>query len=322
MKTSKSDLALQIFYKWYSELPVHSTTGGPARGTLSGALIVLDRLQQEFKLDLDSHRTKGKSQLIGLSAAAERNILGRFGETRPFLKEGGRTNRGLPGDIDTMLKSIAEMHLDKLTKKERNEALQQLQEFLVNKVRDFHNRQTLRLEYDPSFSTWQFIHNLLNAAKGRGTLGQVAQYLVGAKLQLRYPDIKVDNYSYSTADDQLKRGGDFLINDTIFHVTAAPMPAVYEKCKSNVGNGFRVYLLVPDRFLTAAKDNAEMHLSGKIFVGSIEAFVGQNIEELSVFSRNRIISEFRQLLEIYNERVNAVESDKSLLITIPPNLLK
>jgi len=321
MKSETADSALQIFKKWYGELQVHKTTGGPARGTISAALVIIDRLKENFSLDLDSYRTKkGQSQLTGINAAAASSILKRYGELRPFLKEGGRTNRGLAGDIGRMLNSISEMRLETLSKKERSKVLQRLQIFLVEQVSEFHNRQIIKVSYDPSSSTWQFIHNLLNLAGERGKEGQVAQYIIGAKLQLRYPEINVDNYSSSTADDQLKRRGDFQINDTVFHITVSPMQAVYEKCKSNVIDGFRVYLLVLDRLLATAKGNAEMHLSGKIFVESIESFVGQNVEELSIFSRDKITVEFRQLLEIYNFRVDAIEPDKSLLIAIPPNI--
>jgi len=219
-----------------------------------------------------------------------------------------------------MLQSIAEMKLDRLPKSERNLVLQQLQLFLVKRINDFHNRQVLKVLYDPIFSTWQFIHNLLKVASERGKEGQIAQYLVGAKLQLRYPKVDVENYSYSTADEQLKRRGDFQINDTVFHITVSPMQAVYDKCKSNVDEGFRAYLLVPDRLLAAAKGNAEIHLPGRVFVESIESFIGQNVEELSAFSRSKLVGEFRQLLEIYNRRVDAIESDKSVLIEIPANM--
>nr|AID65805.1 hypothetical protein [uncultured bacterium] len=219
-----------------------------------------------------------------------------------------------------MLQSIAEMKLDRLSKRERNLVLKRLQKFLVERISDFHNRQVLKVLYDPSFSTWQLIHNLLKMASERGKEGQIAQYLIGAKLQLRYPSIDVENYSSSTADEQLKRRGDFQVNDMVFHITISPMQAIYNKCKSNGDEGFRVYLLVPDRLLAAAKGNAEMLLPGKVFVESIESFVGQNVEELPAFSSSRLVGELRQLLEIYNSRVDDIESDKSLLIAIPANM--
>ena len=140
------------------------------------------------------------------------------------------------------------------------------------------------------------------------------------KLQLRFPDIQISNESYSTADDQLGRPGDFHLGDTAFHVTVAPMPAVYEKCKSNLHEGLRVYLLVPDRSLTGARQNSTLLLDGKVAVESIESFVSQNIEEISTFSKKRLPEGVRRLLEEYNRRVDEIEVDKSMLIEVPKNL--
>ncbi len=72
--------------------------------------------------------------------------------------------------------------------------------------------------------------------------------------------------------------------------------------------------------MIGARQNAEAIAPGKIAVESIESFVGQNIEELSSFSKSEIANGFRSLLKIYNERVDAVETDKSVLVEVPPNL--
>lgn len=61
--------------------------------------------------------------------------------------------------------------------------------------------------------------------------------------------------------------------------------------------------------------------TGRISVRSIEDFVSQNLDELFALSDGDLISGFRRLLEVYNERVDRVETDKSLLIEIPRNLL-
>ncbi len=47
----------------------------------------------------------------------------------------------------------------------------------------------------------------------------------------------------------------------------------------------------------------------RIAVESIESFVGQNIEELSYFSRDKLKNGSRRLLEAYNNRVYAAETD-------------
>jgi hypothetical protein len=98
------------------------------------------------------------------------------------------------------------------------------------------------------------------------------------------------------------------------------MPALYDKCKRNIDEGFKVYVLVPDRLLAGTKQNSELHAAGKISVLSIESFVSQNIDELSGFSRDEVRRELYRLLETYNKRVDLVEPDKSMMIEIPVNL--
>lgn len=319
--TVSASKACRAFAQWYDTLPKHKSTGGAARGTIAAGLVVLEHLKQSFVLDLDAHRAGGRGQLRGAGAGALRRILAKFGETREFLKEGGRTNRGGPGDMATMLKAISSMKLESLNAKERVAIIEDLQGFLVEKVKEYHSRQRLKVSYDPAKTTFQTIADLLSLARSNGKEGPVAQYLVGAKLQLRFPELTVSNDSYSTADDQLGRSGDFLIADTVFHVTVAPMTALFLKCRQNIQGGLRVFLLVPERALVAARQLAEQELPGKISTISIEAFVSQNIEELSTFSQDRLAVGIYRLLRAYNERVDAVEGDKSMLMDLPANLL-
>lgn len=310
---------IAAFEAWYSSLPLEKNKL-PARGAIFAALVVLERLKKDCRLDPDLQLAKGGAQIKGLSGAAVSKILRAFGEVRKVTKEGGRTNRGNNDAVKAMLKCLEQMQLCKLEPEEREALIRQLQAFLVKKVQEFHAQQRLKFVFDPRKSTRQLIHDILMVANQTGKLGAVAQYLVGAKLQLRFPDLDVSNDSFSTADDQLGRKGDFLVGDTAFHVTVAPMPAVYEKCKTNLDAEYRVYLLVPEDKVVGARQNAESVAAGMISVEAIESFVGQNIEELSAFSQKMLLAELLKLLETYNTRVEAAESDKSMLIEIPANL--
>jgi hypothetical protein len=317
-KMDEKKATIRIFSDWYNSLKIYG--GAPAQGTIGAALVVLERLKENYDLDINSHLTKGGGQIRGASGDALRKILAQFGETRRYIKEGGRTSRGTMGNIANMLNSLRRLNIDQKSTRKRNIIITGLQGFLADKVREFFNRQRLEVIYDPSISTWQSIHNLLIKAREAHKDGPVAEYLVGAKLQLRFPDVQVRNSSFSTADDQLGHPGDFLVGDTAFHVTISPMFGVYEKCKRNIENGFRVYLIVPEGRIAAARENAEEVAPGKITVQSIESFVSQNIEELSNFSKERLAHGFYRLLKTYNERVDDVEVDKSMLIEIPRNL--
>lgn len=307
---------------WYENLPIQPG-GFPARGTIGAALVVLERLKVEFDLRLESHRAKaGQSQIKGVSGTAVARILARFGERRPFLREGGRTNRGAPGDIGRMLRSLQEAGLEGLSPPERTATIERLQEFLVTKVREFHGRQRLKVLFDPAKTTQQLVHDMLRFASESGKAGPVAQHLVGAKLQLRFPSLTVENRPFSAADEQVGHPGDFIVGSTAFHVTVAPMPGVFERCRENIDRGLRVFLLVPEEKLIGARQNADAVAPGRIAVESIESFVSQNIEELSAFSGEQLADQFRQLLETYNRRVDEAQDDKSLMVEIPPNLRK
>lgn len=313
---------LSVFEEWFRSLKIVKANNGPANGTIAATLVLLERLKEKYDLDFENHVAPGGAQIKGASGISVATILSNFGETRSFAKEGGRTNRGGQGEIRPLFKSLVSLKLELLTQQERNNVLTSFQAFLVERVQDFHNRQKLKLVFDPKFSTWQIIHDLFETSHNEGKAGYVMQHLVGAKLQLRFPDIIISNQSASTADRPTNRSGDFAIGNTVFHVTVSPMEGVYKKCQENLKEGLKVYLIVPDGKLAAARQLAEQYCNGQIAVESFESFVSQNIEEISMFSSDRLKHSIVGLINLYNERVNAVEVDKSLMIELPFNLGK
>jgi hypothetical protein len=146
--------------------------------------------------------------------------------------------------------------------------------------------------------------------------------LVGAKLELRFPDISISNEAGSTADVQTKRGGDFTVGNTVFHVTMDAKPQLFDKCLENISEGLKVYLIVPDSILTGTRQLANQFCSGQIAVESLESFLSQNIEEISVFKSDHVKRSLVHLVNIYNRRVMNAEVDMSLMIELPSNLEK
>ena len=117
-----------------------------------------------------------------------------------------------------------------------------------------------------------------------------------------------------------QRPGDFLIGHTAFHVTVAPMQPLFDKCRHNISQGFKPFLLVPDSKLIGTRQIAEQTSEQQITVESIESFVSQNINEISNFNKDMLITSFKNLVVIYNQRVDEAETDKSLMIELPSNL--
>ncbi|HET6514016.1 MAG TPA: DUF4928 family protein [Thermodesulfovibrionales bacterium] len=186
-------------------------------------------------------------------------------------------------------------------------------------VSNTDSRKTV-INFDLKLPTWYNVHNLLEEARKNGKEGEAAYHLIGASLQMTFPDILLRNAPYDSAADTRGKPGDFFVGDTAFCVTASPFISIFENYRQTLDDGYRVFVLVPDRVLAAARLNADLTVEGRIDVCSIESFVSQNIEWSSCFDRDKRKSAFRRLLVTYNDRINTAEKDKSMLVEIPRNL--
>jgi hypothetical protein len=66
---------IDLFQSWLASLPPVKANGGPARGTIAGALVVLERLKNSFDLQLDRHLSPKGTQIKGASGQAVKRIL-------------------------------------------------------------------------------------------------------------------------------------------------------------------------------------------------------------------------------------------------------
>ena len=309
--------SLSVLREWYDGYRP-SPGEEPNTYVICAGLAVLERMRDAFPLARSVYVTPRNQ--VRTSGRLIQSILARHGEERRFTAEGGRTTRGTVPAAEGL---AAELNLVEglvgLGDEARLEVIDELQAWLVERVKDYFSRQRIEVEINLSKPSSHIVGDVLIAAGLKS--GAVAQHLVGAKLAVRFPDLDIENHSYTTADQQLGRPGDFLVRDTVFHVTVAPMPPVLNKCLENFRNGYRPLLLVPESRIQAAKQMAEsIGAEEGVSIFAIESFVGQNIEELGGFGKDNLAGNIIGLIEKYNERVGAVESDRSLLIEPPANL--
>jgi hypothetical protein len=304
-----------------------ATTGSLNTNVMTVGLMIASRMSEEFPLRREAYATR--SQVKGLSGSAISELLAHFGETRPFTSEGGRTSRGsldLAVEIATLLNEEgAAAGFATLTDDDKTVVCARIQESFVERVRvDYFDKQRIIAEIDPRKPARSAVAALLSAALARGgnSAGAVAQHLVGANLALRFPGELIGNDGYTTADQQTSRPGDFSVGDTAFHVTMSPSERLMSsRCRTNLSDGFRPLVLVPEGRVAAARQLAEnANVGDSVEVISIEAFIGMNVEEMALFKAVDVKSGLRRLLETYNERVRGVEPDPSLQIEIPANL--
>lgn len=310
---------------WYEDR--RSTKGTVDSNVMCAGLYITEFLATAFPLTNSDY--KANSQVKGASGAKAKALLADHGETRQFTSEGGRTSRLTIKHAEDLAEIIntagGQEGVGEFSPLERKVLASLLQAWFVARIQDdYFGKQKVSAEIDPNFSVRTTVANLLEAGRQRGgnTAGAIAQHLVGAKLQIRFPNETINIESYTTADVQTGRAGDYQIADTAIHVTMSPGEKVFrERCAGNLKNGFRPRVLVPENSVAAASQIALLcGLHEQVAVQSIEDFVGTNIEEVAGFAKAQIKTQLRRLLEVYNARIDAAEADKSLKIEIPTNL--
>lgn len=188
---------------------------------------------------------------------------------------------------------------------------------------DTSSSQRIWVEIDLHKRTCHTIDLLLAAVdeKGRDSTGAAAHHLVGAMLEVRHPDLEIEDQGYTAADQQRGRAGGFMVNDTAIHVTASPTEALLVKCQANIEQGYRPMILTVENRIGTARSLADnIGIVDCVTVRGVEEFLARNIDAKASYSRAETLQVFRQLFDTYNSRVAAVEPDPSLLVEVPENL--
>ncbi|MFF8956807.1 DUF4928 family protein [Streptomyces sp. NPDC014894] len=301
--------------------------GAVNANVMCAGLYVTEFLAQHYPLEPDHYLAPSQVKTAG--GPQVQRLLAHHGETRTFTSEGGRTSRATirhaRAVADLLNEKGSETGLAGWTLAERTALASLLQAWFVGRVReDYFGRRRIEAEINPDNPVRTAVAALIEAGRQRGgnTAGAVAQHLVGAKLKIRFPDEDVNVESYTTADVQTGRAGDFQIGDTAIHVTMSPGEKVFtERCAHNLRHGYRPRVLVPDNRVVGATQIAQdLGLADRVAIQSIEDFVGTNIEEVAGFGKAAVRDRIRELLTEYNVRIEQAEADKSLKIEIPENL--
>ena len=143
------------------------------------------------------------------------------------------------------------------------------------------------------------------------------QHLIGAKLELALPEIVIGHNGFSVSDNSSNRSGDFVIDDSVIHITTAPGEAVIRKCQSNIESGIKPIILTLSEGVVIATGLARnAGLAGRIDILDAEQFLTANLHELSLFQSAARRTTLMRLLEVYNRIVEENETDLSLKIEL------
>lgn len=288
-----------------------------------GALAVvihISRYAKENGLPLDADRLitkKGSGgQVLGLGKGSVQRVLNDYGITQILAEEGGRTSRGSIPIMRTYVAFLNELHNEGI------DALEKIEAWWICCVKEHFSAKPFRLRFDAAKGFQAIIQDLLAQAKKRqqeatGTMyqGAVLQHLVGAKLELAMPELTIGHNGFSVADAVSDRSGDFVIDDSIIHITTSPGEAVIRKCQRNLEAGAKPIILTLAEGVTVAKVLANnAGLAGHIDIMDAEQFLAANLHELSLFKTSARRMTFEKLIETYNRIIADNETDPSLRI--------
>lgn len=288
-----------------------------------GALAVVIHISRYAKvhglpLDADALITEGSGQVLGLGRSAVQNILNDYGITQVLAEEAGRTSRGSIGVMRAYVAFLNDLQIKKPA------LLDEIEAWWIERVKEHFSAKPFRLRFDPAKGLQAIIQDLLAQARKRqqestGMMyqGAVLQHLVGAKLELAMPELQITHNGFSVADAVSDRSGDFVLDDSIIHITTSPGEAVIRKCQRNLEGGAKpIVLTVADGVPVALGLAKNAGLAGRIDIMDAEQFLAANLHEIALFKTSERRTTLGKLIETYNRIVSENETDPSLRIEL------
>lgn len=279
----------------------------PAR--LQAALALLERLREHPSLDLDRHiASRGGSAGLQGHETWGKKAHKRFRIPEAINRTHGRRSSNLREWGQVLLNVLRDAGFERADDETRSELIDVAQASIAAHLRHLLEEDPIRIRLK-SRSAQAAIRDVLTQADEKGRLAEVAQYLTGAKLMLRF-GINVPVHPVNVADrrsrsDPDPRLGDFEIGDAIIEVAVGPPD---EKHISQILNALddsdrEVWLLTKGGRVSMWQEelaNSEGIDPNRVVVQSVESFVGQNMTELGGFHAKGRSAKLKELFEIYN----------------------
>jgi Domain of unknown function (DUF4928) len=278
----------------------------PAR--LQRALALLERLRDTPALRLDAHKRSNSSGLDSHETFGA-NAHGRLA-LDVINKTHGRRSSDVGGWGQELLDLLAQSGFANATRTAKAAMIDAAQRRIARAVRSILEQEPLEVRLKGR-SAEAVIQDVLTQAEAKGKAGDVAQYLVGAKLMLRL-DREIPVRGSNVGDrksrrDSSARTGDFEIENATIEV-AMGLPDekhLLQAVEVLENAGLELWLLTRrDRVAVWRQefDQVESLDVRRVVVAAVESFVGQNVTEMGAFSEEGRIAQLRRLFTLYNER--------------------
>jgi hypothetical protein len=270
----------------------------PAR--LLTLLGLLERLRETPVLSAAEHCTASGAQLVGHDAAVQ-SALDRFSLQSPVEARGRRANN-LNAWANPFFKWLDEHGFRRLSSAGRQQFITDAQTVIARQLEAINSDKPLVARYHLGAAV-AVLADILDQAQQKRRAKDVAEYLVGAKLELRYGLGEVSPKSVNTPSGASL--ADFRYGNLAFEVTVLPRSddAHLSQLRRILENtNIEVWLLVRrtdrERWQQAIT-MAFADMAGRVVVTDIETFVGQNITEIGRCDIAEVRDTLRRLFDRY-----------------------
>jgi len=272
------------------------------------ALALLERVRETSDLSLEKHLSSAGQSLISHETYGD--MAHKRFELDKINKNHGRRSSSIRDWGQDLLDLLASEGFPSMGRVAREGLIDAMQSQLASLLKGILDLEPFSVRIKGR-SAEAVIREVLEQAEAKGRIGQVAQYLVGAKLQLRFP-AKHETIGLFTSNqgdrkfrgDAQQRRGDFDLGEFVIEVAAgAPDAKHIDQVAAILEDAdTEVWLIVrgdrhqfwKDEILRADIDHR------RVVVATIELFVGQNITELGELSAKGKADQLVELFRIYN----------------------
>jgi hypothetical protein len=275
---------------------------------VQAAMALIERLREFPTTTLSDHKKPNSAGLDSHEKYGDR-VHERL-QLEAINKNHGRRSSNVGGWGQELLDLFADAGFNAADEAARREIIDTAQATLGTILRNILDQEPLEAR-PKGRSAEAVIRELLKQAEGKGKSGEVAQYLVGAKLQLRLkkaiPVVGYNKGDRKSRSDLKARTGDFEVANATIEV-AVGLPD--EKHLAQVAealedNDLEVWLLTRHDRVATWRNELEDYEGvdmKRVIIGSVEAFVGQNISEMGDFSTKGKTAQLTELFKLYNDR--------------------
>ncbi len=292
----------------------------PAR--LQAAMALLEKLRTDPALDLAEHMSGEGSTGLKSHETFGKAACDRF-NIEPPNKTHGRRSSEIRRWGPSILDALHAAGFENADAGKRESMLDAAQSVVADRLRSYTESEPIAVRCRNK-SVASIVADIIRQAEEKRKAGEVAQYLVGAKLEARFPDIDLKRRANAGDGDWSRNEnaalGDFQIGTTVIEI-AVGMPDekhINQAAKILSSGTFEAWLIVrSDRRDAWIREliEAEVDLN-RVSVLGINEFIGQNLGEMGRLDRSQSLTEFRKVIDAYNDQWVACFASTLIRITL------